>query len=105
MNVAPSTGSALDNRKENFMKFTKTTFALTAAAMSLGLAACDGPTEEAMEDQAEAGETAMEEQADTLDAQGMDDAADAMNEQADDYEDAMEAQADTVGEEMDGNEM
>ena len=86
------------------MKFTKTTLAMTAA-LSLGLAACDGPNEEAMEDQAEAGETAMEEQADVLDAQGMDAEADAMNERADDYEDTMEATADTVGEEMDGNEM
>ena len=57
------------------MKFTKATLVASAAAMSLGLAACDGPTEEAMEDKADA------------------------------VEDTMEEQADTVGEEMDGNEM
>ena len=80
------------------------TFA-SAAALGLTLAACDGPTEEAMEDNAEAQETAMEEEADALDAAGMDAEADAMNEMADDVEDQGEAMADTVGEEMDGNEM
>ena len=80
------------------------TFA-SAAALGLTLAACDGPTEEAMEDNAEAQETAMEEEADALDAAGMDAEADQMNEMADDVEDQGEAMADTVGEEMDGNEM
>ena len=87
------------------MKFSKATIVASAAAMSLGLAACDGPTEEAMEDNAEAVETQMEEQADELDQAGMDAEADAMNDAADQYEDQMEEKADTVGEEMDGNEM
>ena len=70
------------------MKFTKATLVASAAAMSLGLAACDGPTEEAMED-AGAPEAEVE----------------AMEDKADAVEDTMEEQADTVGEEMDGNEM
>ena len=75
------------------MKFTKATLVASAAAMSLGLAACDGPTEEAMEDTGEQMES-------ELDAQ-----AEAMEDKADAVEDTMEEQADTVGEEMDGNEM
>ena len=86
------------------MRMTKT-FAAATAALSLGLVACDGPNEEAMEDRGEAMETQLETQADIVDDQGMDEQADALNEQADDVEDAMEAQADTVGEEMDGNEI
>ncbi|MBY6127634.1 hypothetical protein KUW15_02780 [Qipengyuania aquimaris] len=80
------------------MKFTKTALIASAAAMSLGLAACDGPQEEAMEDQAEALETDLENQADAAEEAGMEAEADALNEQADDVEDALEEQAD----EMDG---
>ena len=80
------------------MKFNKAAIVASAAALSLGLAACDGPQEEAMEDQAEATETAMENEADAMEEAGMEAEADAMNEAADDAEDTMEAQAD----EMDG---
>ena len=80
------------------MKFTKTALVASAAAMSLGLAACDGPQEEAMEDQAEATETAMENEADAMEEAGMEAEADAMNEAADEAEDNMEEAAD----EMDG---
>lgn len=87
------------------MNFNKLTLVASAAALSLGVAACDGPTEEAMEDQAEAMETSMENEADAMEDAGMEVEADAMNEAADDVEDQMEAAADTVGEEIDGNEM
>ena len=77
----------------------------SAAALGLGLAACDGPQEEAMEDQAEAQETALENEADQIEDMGMEAEADALNEQADMVEDQGEEMADTVGEDMDGNEM
>lgn len=83
---------------DDTMKFTKTALIASAAAMSLGLAACDGPQEEVMEDQAEEMETAMENEADAMEDAGMEAEADAMNEAADDVEDQMEEQAD----EMDG---
>ena len=60
------------------MKFTKATLVASAAAMSLGLAACDSPAEEAAEEQAEA----MEDDAAAMEAEGTitDEEADAMTE-------------------------
>ena len=88
------------------MKFAKTTLVATAAAMSLGLAACDGPQEEAMEDQAEMAESELDAQAEAMEDAGAPEAeVEAMEDQADAVEDAGEEAADTVGEEMDGNEM
>ena len=78
----------------------------SAAVLGLGLAACDGPTEEAMEDNAEAQETALDNQAEAMEDAGAPEAeVEAMEDTADAVEDEGEAMADTVGEEMDGNEM
>ena len=44
----------------NIMKFTKATIVASAAALSLGLAACDSPQEEAAEEQADRVEDAAE---------------------------------------------
>ena len=41
------------------MNFNKLTIIASAAALSLGVAACDSPAEEAAEEQAEAMEAAM----------------------------------------------
>lgn len=88
------------------MKFNKISIVASAAALSLGLAACDGPTEEAMEDQGEQMESEMDAQAEAMEDAGAPEAeVEAMEDQADAMEDTMEEQADTVGEEMDGNEM
>ena len=82
-------------------------FALVAVAtLGLGLAACDGPTEEAMEDQAEETESMMDAEAEAMEDAGAPEAeVEAMEDAADAAEDEGEAMADTVGEEMDGNEM
>ena len=78
------------------MKFTKATLVASAAALSLGLAACDSPAEEAAEEQAEA----IEDQADDLEDAGAitDEQADAMEAQADDIEDAAEGDTDAMTE-------
>lgn len=70
----------------------------SAAALGLGLAACDSPTEEAAEEEAEA----MEEQADDMEDAGMitDEEADAMEAEADNMEDAAEGDTDTYTEGM-----
>ncbi|MBX7539522.1 hypothetical protein [Qipengyuania sphaerica] len=80
------------------MKFTKATLVASAAALSLGLAACDSPAEEAAEEEAEA----MEAQADDMEDAGMisDEEADAMEAQADDIEDAAEGDTDAMTEGM-----
>ena len=67
------------------MKFTKATLVASAAALSLGLAACDSPAENQMEDQADQ----MEDAGQITDAE-----ADAMEEQADRVEDAAEGDTD-----------
>ena len=88
------------------MKFNKTMIVASAAALSLGLAACDGPTEEAMEDNAEMRESELDAQAEAMEDAGAPEAeVEAMEDQADAVEDQGEEMADTVGEEMDGNEM
>ena len=91
---------------EQQMKFNKPIMAATAAALSLGLVACDGPTEERMEDQGEQMESQMDAEAEAMEDAGAPEAqVEAMEDNADAVEDTMEEQADTVGEEMDGNEM
>ncbi|MBX7527944.1 hypothetical protein [Qipengyuania vesicularis] len=81
------------------MKFTKATLVASAAALSLGLAACDGPQEEAMEDAAEEQESAIDAQAEAMeDAGASEEAVEAMEDKADAVEDAGEEAAD----EMDG---
>lgn len=84
------------------MKFTKTAIVASAAALSLGLAACDGPNENAMEDAGEQNAEVVDEQADAMEDQGMisDQQEDAMVDQAEDRADAMEEQ----GEAMDNAE-
>ncbi len=76
------------------MKFTKATLVASAAALSLGLAACDSPTEEAAEEQAED----MEAEADAMEDAGTitDEQADAMEAEADNVEDAAEGDADAM---------
>ena len=81
------------------MKFNKLTLVASAAALSLGVAACDGPTEEAMEDQGEAMESELDAQAEAMEDAGAPEAeVEAMEDQADAVEDAGEEAAD----EMDG---
>ena len=81
------------------MKFTKATLVASAAALSLGLVACDGPQEEAMEDQAEQAESELDAQAEAMEDAGAPEAeVEAMEDQADAVEDAGEEAAD----EMDG---
>ena len=84
------------------MKFTKATILASTAALSLGLAACDGPNENAMEDAGEQNAEAVDDRADAMEDQGMitDEQEDAMVDQAEDRADAMEEQ----GEAMDNNE-
>ena len=94
-----ATGSSIDCKRGIPMKFTKTALIASAAAMSLGLAACDGPQEEAMEDQAEAMESELDAQAEAMeDAGAPEEAVEAMEDKADAVEDAGEEAAD----EMDG---
>ena len=80
------------------MKFTKATLVASAAALSLGLAACDSPAEEAAEEEAEA----MEDQADAMEDAGQitDEQADAMEAEADNIEDAAEGDTDEYTEGM-----
>ncbi|MCA0909865.1 hypothetical protein [Qipengyuania gaetbuli] len=78
------------------MKFNKAAIVASAAALSLGLAACDSPTEEAAEEQAEA----IEDQADAMEDAGAitDEQADAMEAEADNIEDAAEGDTDALTE-------
>ena len=70
----------------------------SAAALGLGLAACDSPAEEAAEEEAEA----MEDYADDMEDPGMitDEEADAIEAEADDIEDAAEGDTDALTEEV-----
>ena len=84
------------------MKFNKLTIVASAAALSLGVAACDGPTEEAMEDQAEQAESELDAQAEAMEDAGASDAAvEAMDDKAEAVEDGGEAAAGTTGEASD----
>ena len=71
------------------MNFNKLTIIASAAALSLGVAACDSPQEEAAEEQAEA----MEDAGEITDAE-----ADAIEAEADDIEDAAEGDTDAMTE-------
>ncbi|GGD71754.1 hypothetical protein GCM10010990_21550 [Croceicoccus mobilis] len=79
---------------ENHMK--KLIATASAVALGLGLAACDSPAENAMEDQAEAVEDQGEMQEDMLEDAGMEEQADMVEEQAEETADAMEEQADDM---------
>ena len=78
------------------MKFTKTALVASAAAMSLGLAACDSAAENQMEDEIEATEDVRDAQVDAMEEAGeitedqadvIDDQTDAMEENAEDVVD------------------
>jgi len=86
------------NTKGKIMNFNKLTIVASAAALSLGVAACDSPAEEAAEEQAEA----IEDQADAMEDAGeiTDEEADAMEAQADDIEDAAEGDTDAMTEDL-----
>ncbi|WP_394270547.1 hypothetical protein [Qipengyuania sp.] len=81
------------------MKFNKTMLVISAAALSLGVAACDGPNENAMEDAGEQNAEAVNDMADQMEAEGQitSDQEDAMVDQAEDQADNMEE----MGEAMD----
>lgn len=82
------------------MKFTKAMLVASTAALSLGLAACDGPNENAMEDAGEQQAEAINEEVDAMeDAGTMSDAeSDAITEEAEDTADAMEEQGEAMDE-------
>ncbi len=76
------------------MKFNKIALVASAAAMSLGLAACDSAAENQMEDEIEATEDVRDAQVDAMEEAGeiTEDQADAI----DDTTDAMEENAEDV---------
>lgn len=78
------------------MKFTKTALVASAAAMSLGLAACDSAAENEAEDNIEQMEDDRDAMVNDMEASGeiTDDQADAMDDQTDAMEETMEDQVD-----------
>ena len=83
------------------MNFIKKSAALaTVAALGLGLAACDGPAENAMEDAGEQQAEAVNEQVDAMEDAGTmtDEQSDAITEAAEDKADAMEEQGEAIDE-------
>ena len=78
------------------MKFNKTALVVSAAAMSLGLAACDSAAENQAEDNIEQMEDNRDAQVNELEASGeiTDEQADAMDDQTDAMEENMEDQVD-----------
>ena len=78
------------------MKFNKTALVVSAAAMSLGLAACDSAAENQAEDNIEATEDARDAQVNEMEAAGeiTDEQADAMDDQTDAMEEAAEDRVD-----------
>ncbi|MBX7527943.1 hypothetical protein [Qipengyuania vesicularis] len=78
------------------MKFTKTALVASAAAMSLGLAACDSPAENQAEDEVEAMEDTRDATVDQMEESGeiTEDQADAMDDQTDAMEETMEDEID-----------
>ncbi len=74
----------------------------SAAILALGVAACDGPNEDVMEDAGEASAEVVNEQAEAMADEGMitDDAADAMTDAAEDQADAMEETGEAMDEAM-----
>ena len=72
------------------MKFNKAMIIASAATLSLGLVACDGPNEEAMEDQGEQMESELDAQAEAMEDAGAPEAqVEAMEDKADAIEDTM----------------
>lgn len=71
-----------------------------AAALTLGLAACDGPKENAMEDAGEQNAEMVNDQAEAAADAGQitDEQADAMTEKAEDKADAMEEKGEAMDE-------
>ena len=71
---------------------------MLAAALSFGLAACDGPKENAMEDAGEQNAEAVNAQAEAAEDAGQisDAQADAVTDQAEDKADAMEEQGEAA---------
>ena len=71
---------------------------MLAAALSFGLAACDGPKENAMEDAGEQNAEMVNEQAEAMEDAGTvsDAQADAMTDQAEDKADAMEEKGEAM---------
>ena len=81
------------------MKFTsKHTAFFAAAALGLSLAACQGPNEEAMDEQGDAMVEAVDDKADAMEDAGQitDAQEDAMVDNAEDKADAMEAQGEAM---------
>lgn len=70
--------------------------AVALAATTLGLAACNDPADDAMEQQADAVEATAEESADALDDMGMDTQAEAVEDAGEAKADAMEEKADEI---------
>ena len=79
-------------------KIFKSSMMVSVAALGLGLAACDGPQENAMEDQAEQMEDNRDAAVNEMEASGeiTDEQADAMDDQTDAMEENMEEQADSM---------
>ena len=75
------------------MKFNKATLVATAAAMSLGLAACDSAAENEAEENIEEMEDARDNQVDA-----MEEAGEITEDQADVMDESMEEQADEIDE-------
>ena len=82
------------------MKFNKATLVATAAAMSLGLAACDSAAENEAEAKIAEMEDARDNQVDAMEEAGeiTEDQADVMDDQTDAMEESMEEQADEIDE-------
>ena len=78
------------------MNFNKAAFVVSAAALSLGLAACDSPAENQAEDNIEATEDARDAKVDQMEESGQitEDQADAMDDQTDAMEENAEDQVD-----------
>lgn len=80
----------------------KTVFKTTAVAvaLTLGLAACDGPQENAMEDAGEENAEVVNDQAEAMEDAGQltDAEQEAMTDQAEDTADAMEEQGEAMDE-------
>ena len=72
----------------------------SAAVLGLGVAACDGPNENAMEDAGEQQAEAINEEVDAMEDAGTmtDEQSDAITEQAEDTADAMEEQGEAMDE-------
>lgn len=82
------------------MKFNKLTIVASAAALSLGVAACDSAAENEAEANIEEMEDARDNAVDAMEEAGeiTEDQADAMDDQTDAMEEAAEEQADEIDE-------